>query len=141
MREKNRSDPRIVIPGWLRKEMIEAARLHRKNPTRSEYLLWQALRGKKLAGIKFRRQHPIGPWIVDFYAPACRLVVEVDGPVHDTQWEADQIRQDLLERLGLRFLRISSELVERDLEASLEMIRMMIDENPLPQPDPRERVA
>jgi very-short-patch-repair endonuclease len=62
--------------------MVEIAREFRKQPTKSEHILWGALRGKKLDGLKFRRQQPIGTFIVDFYNSAYRLVVEVDGPIH-----------------------------------------------------------
>src|SRR5215207_6077184 len=61
-----------------------------------EAILWQALRGKRMTGLRFRRQHPIGPYVIDFFCPTARLAVEVDGathdhpeqPVHDTQRDA-----------------------------------------------------
>ncbi len=86
-------------------------------------LLWQALRGKQLGGIKFRRQQPIGPFVVDFYASSCRVVVEVDGSVHDTQVEADQARQRQLEATGLRILRLTANLVETNLPEALRRIQ------------------
>ncbi len=113
---------KIEIPPALRLKMLETAQHFRKQPTRSEAQLWQALRGKKLGGIKFRRQQPIGPFVVDFYAPAYRLVVEVDGPVHDRQVDADQARQQLLESIGLCVLRIPAALVENDLPKALQTI-------------------
>lgn len=106
--------------------MIAAARQFRKTPTPSEALLWQALRSRKLDGAKFRRQQPIGPFVVDFFAPAYRLVVEIDGPVHAEHQEADRARQDLLEMLGLRFVRVSSAQVETNLPATLARIREAI---------------
>jgi len=57
----------------------------RRNPTPAEKTLWQALRNRQLAGLKFRRQHPLGPFILDFCCPARMLVVEVDGAAHDAQ--------------------------------------------------------
>ena len=63
--------------------------------------MWNSLRRKRLDGRKFRRQQPIGPFVVDFFCPAERLIVEVDGPIHDSQREADRVRQQLLETLGL----------------------------------------
>ncbi|MCS7179720.1 MAG: endonuclease domain-containing protein, partial [Anaerolineae bacterium] len=69
--------------------MVEVARQFRKHPTRSEEMLWEALRHKNLSGIKVRRQQPIGPFVVDFYVSSHRLVIEVDGGVHATQQEAD----------------------------------------------------
>lgn len=108
--------------------MIEIARQFRKEPTKSEAILWQALRGKKLDGIKFRRQQPIGNFIVDFYNSAYRLVVEVDGSIHDEQVELDQARQEILEQLGLKVLRVKAEDVEKRLPFVLETIRSAISE-------------
>jgi very-short-patch-repair endonuclease len=71
--------PRNVVSSEVRRRMIEIARGFRKEPTAGEKILWDALRGKKLMGIKFRRQQPIGFFAVDFYCSAYRLVVEVDG--------------------------------------------------------------
>jgi len=96
--------------------MVEIARDFRKEPTQCEAILWQALRGKKLEGVKFRRQQPIGPFVVDFFAPALRLVVEVDGPIHDLQQEADVQRQAVLETLGLTVIRLSAAEVEQQVE-------------------------
>jgi very-short-patch-repair endonuclease len=120
--------PHLEVPESLRRKMVEVARQFRKEPTASEQILWQALRGKKLDGLKFRRQQPIGPFIVDFYNSSYRLVIEVDGPIHDFQKHADQERQAILEMLGLNILRIKAELVERNLDTTLEMIRAKIHE-------------
>ncbi len=118
--------PRLEVPESLRREMVEVARQFRKGATKSEQLLWQALRGKKLDGLKFRRQQPIGLFVVDFYNSDYRLVIEVDGPIRDFQKQADQERQAILEMLGLHILRVKAALVERDLPAALEMIRVRI---------------
>lgn len=88
--------PRQKVPPEVKRKMVETARQFRKEPTKSEHLLWQALRGKKLDGIKFRRQQPIGKFVVDFYSSAYRLVIEIDGSVHDNQVEYDQTRQKFL---------------------------------------------
>jgi adenine-specific DNA methylase len=77
----------------LRVKMQEVARQFRKEPTPSEAILWEALRNRKLEGRKFRRQHPIGTFIVDFYCDEEALVVEVDGPIHDYQQDLDRQRQ------------------------------------------------
>ena len=108
--------------------MVEIAREFRKEPTEGEKILWGALRGKKLDGIKFRRQQPVGYFVVDFYASAFRLVVEVDGPIHDQQKEADKARQDILEELGLAVFRIKTETVEKNLPIALALIRGKIQE-------------
>jgi very-short-patch-repair endonuclease len=120
--------PRFENSPDLRRRMIEIAREFRKKPTKSERILWQALRGKKLDGIKFRRQQPIGPFVVDFYNTVYRLVVEVDGDIHDLQKEADSARQQALEELGLVILRVKSESVEKNLPLVLNTIRSKINE-------------
>ena len=104
--------------------LTEFARFHRKHPTRSEALLWSALRGRKL-GPRFRRQHPFAVgFIVDFYCPAYRLVVEVDGSVHDGIAAFDAARDaELARTFGVRVLRLSASLVERDLEAAVALVR------------------
>jgi very-short-patch-repair endonuclease len=114
---------RWEISDALREKMQEVARQFRKEPTVSEKILWQALRGRKLDGWKFRRQQPIGTFVVDFFCASERLIVEVDGLIHETQHELDQQRQELLESLGLRFVRVSSEQIETDLTAILAKIR------------------
>lgn len=114
--------PRMEIPADLHRKMMEAARQFRKEPTPSEKILWQALRDKKLDGIKFRRQQPIGPFVVDFYNSQYRLIIEVDGPIHDYQVEADWSRQENLEILGLIVLRLKAEMVESNLPKVLSLI-------------------
>lgn len=120
--------PRLEVPESLRRKMVEVARQFRKEPTKSEELLWQALRGKKLDGLKFRRQQPIGSFVVDFYNSNYRLVIEIDGPIHEYQKHADQERQTILEMLGLNILRIKAELVESDMNTVLKTIRAKIRE-------------
>jgi len=101
------------------------ARAMRKKPTRSEALLWAQLRGNKL-GVHFRRQHPLWPYVVDFFAPTVKLIVEVDGSVHDSP-EAqahDEHRQAELERFyDVRFVRVRALLVERDVLAAVAIVR------------------
>jgi adenine-specific DNA-methyltransferase len=118
--------PRIHIPPEIRRKMVEIAREFRKAPTKGEKILWQALRGKKLDGIKFRRQQPVGYFVVDFYNSIYRLVVDVDGPIHESQKEVDRARQEILEALGLVVLRLKSEIVEKNLPTALDMIRKAI---------------
>ncbi|MBK9927193.1 MAG: endonuclease domain-containing protein [Anaerolineales bacterium] len=108
--------------------MIEIAREFRKEPTEGERILWNALRGKKLDGIKFRRQQPVGYFVVDFYNSVYRLVVEVDGLIHDQQKEVDEARQEILEALGLIVFRIKTEIPENNLPLALNMIRTKVHE-------------
>ena len=104
----------------------QAARNMRKHPTPAEAILWRALRGRRLAGLKFRRQHPVGQFIVDFYCANCKLAVEVDGSIHDQQLAYDQARTEQLEAFGCRVLRVSNELVLNDLETVLISITQAV---------------
>ena len=93
-------------------ELAERIRLFRKNPTPAEKLLWERLRDRKPGGFKFRRQHPLlGRFVVDFYCPEGRLVIELDGGVHRLRVEEDRIRQAELERAGYRVLRFGNDEV------------------------------
>ena len=92
--------------------------------------LWGAIRKKQLEGRKFRRQVAIGALVLDFYCASERLVIEVDGPNHDEQQEADRIRQQLLESLGIRFVRLSNHQVEHRLEDALDEIRAEFNPHP-----------
>ncbi len=78
--------------------------------------------------MKFRRQQPFGPFVVDFYCARERLCVEIDGSVHEepTQRREDADRQAVLESLEVRVLRIPAEMVERDIERALDLIRRSI---------------
>lgn len=127
------------VPPALYQKMKEVARQFRKEATPSEAILWQALRNRKLEGRKFRRQQPIGCFIVDFFCAAERLIVEVDGAIHESQKLLDQHRQELLESLGLRFVRVSSHLVETNLPAALKIISCaFIQDSPHPPaPSPK----
>jgi very-short-patch-repair endonuclease len=88
---------------------VDRARQFRRNPTPAEGALWQRLRGRKLQGLHFRRQQVIHGFLVDFYCNPQRLVVEVDGDVHDLAAEADAQRQEVLRACGLRVLRVNQE--------------------------------
>ena len=93
---------------WARLKPL--AREKRAEPTEAEDRLWQALR-RRGAGSKFRRQHTIDRFSVDFYCAGARLVVEVDGPIHEFTRADDAIRQEHLKSLGLRVLRFKNEEV------------------------------
>ena len=94
----------------------------------AEAVLWKQLKHSQLDGKKFRRQHGLGPYIVDFYCPECRVIVELDGAAHDGEEAAkhDAQRTKYLESLGLRVIRFENRLVFSDLEFVLEAIRKVI---------------
>lgn len=100
----------------------QAARILRANATTAERRLWRYLRAHRLAGYSFRRQEPIGPYIVDFVCPKRRLVIEVDGTSHASKFEYDQIRTRYLNALGYRVLRFSNQRVLLETRAVLRSI-------------------
>jgi very-short-patch-repair endonuclease len=116
----------------------QLARKLRTDMTDAERLLWSRLRGKQVLGVQFYRQKPIGPYIVDFHAPASRLVIEVDGSQH---FEAagqvsDQRRDAYLESLNLRVLRFDNLQVLKETEAVLETIFGAVGERVKSPPAP-----
>ena len=110
------------------KPLKATARRLRKRQTKSEELLWQALRNRKLDGLKFLRQHPVGPSIVDFYCHEKQLAIEIDGGIHlntDVK-DRDKIRQKMIEDYGIRFFRCTSNEVESNLEGVLAGILKIV---------------
>lgn len=101
---------------------IPSARRLRSTETPAEAVLWEALRGRRLNGIKFRRQHPIGPFVADFCATEWRLIVELDGEVHAGQGERDREREELLWQAGYAIVRFSNQQVIYDLPRVLGVI-------------------
>ncbi|WP_234988514.1 endonuclease domain-containing protein [Hymenobacter daecheongensis] len=97
----------------------------RRQPTPAENLLWQALRNRQLANVKFRRQHAISHFIVDFISTDHHLIIEVDGSVHleASQTEYDAGRTHELQALGYRVLRFTNEQVLQHLPAVLRQIQ------------------
>lgn len=102
----------------------EKRRALRRRSTEAERLLWQAVRNRQLLGYKFRRQHSVGPYVLDFYCPELKLAIEVDGISHDTPEarEYDKTRQAIIETYGIRFLRIRDEEVKANPNRALETI-------------------
>lgn len=104
--------------------LTERARELRREQTRAEEILWRALRGRRLAGLKFRRQHPFGRFVLDFYCAEHPLAVEVDGSVHarPTQIAHDAARTRYLRERGLRVVRFNNDEIEANLDAVLRQI-------------------
>lgn len=92
--------------------------------TRPEVVLWLSLKGRSLEGLKFRRQHPLGPYILDFYCHTAKLCVEVDGEGHSfgARPLRDQFRDAWLESVGVRTLRIGASTILEDADIALRMI-------------------
>jgi len=100
------------------------AKAFRRVMTPPEARLWSALRASRFRNIKFRRQHPVGPYILDFYCAAARLAVEVDGAVHDNPDQArhDQRRTAWLAIQGIKVIRLRAEYVRTELDGVLGFI-------------------
>lgn len=94
----------------------------RRNQTSAEALVWAELRGRKCGGYKFRRQVPIGQYIVDFLCVSQKLIVEIDGPSHFESVDYDVNRTKILESQGYHVMRLSNEDVYEDLDATIEAI-------------------
>lgn len=125
--EEERQGVRSTTPEvWAKLKPL--ARLMRHEPTPAENALWQRLRNRKVANTKFRRQHAIGRYIVDFYAASANLIIEVDGPIHDSTQEQDAIRQEWLESQGLRVIRFTNEQVLQNIETVLTTIEATLTE-------------
>ena len=108
-----------------RKYLKQYRRELRNNPTKYESMLWKALRGRQLEGKKFRRQHSLGNYIVDFYCPEEKLVVELDGAGHHNfiNEAYDEKRTEYLQELELTVLRFENKLVFQQLNMVLEAIK------------------
>jgi len=123
--DENNDHPRGALSLHYRsKVMTKLSRGLRKRATKSEEILWQALRRKQLGGLKFRRQHPVGASVLDFYCHELRLAVEIDGPIHTGQAnkDRDRVRQEIIELHGIQFLRFTADEVETNLDAVLSTI-------------------
>jgi len=109
---------------YAKGKIFENARALRQTSTEAEEKLWQGLRNKKLSGLKFRRQHPIDKWIADFYCHEKKLVIELDGSIHNEKEiiEYDEARTKDLKELGINVLRFRNEEVMTSMETVLKSI-------------------
>ena len=106
----------------LAAHMVERARSLRKNTTDAEKKLWYYLRGSSFAGLKFRRQHPIGPYVADFCCPQEKLIIELDGDSHIYTTDKDNARTEYLNQQGYRVIRFLNEDVLHHVEPVLVAI-------------------
>jgi len=112
----------LNVPDYV----VRLARELRKNQTESEKILWEALRNKRFMGLKFRRQQPVGRYIIDFLCMEKKLVIEVDGLVHKDSVEYDSIKDLYLQGAGFKVLRIPADTVENNFESALKMIKEIL---------------
>jgi len=99
--------------------LITFARRMRHEPAPTERLMWKLLRDRRLAGFRFRRQHPIPPYIADYYCAVAKLIVELDGDTHVGREEQDREREDFFRSLGYRVLRFWNNQLFEDEDAVL----------------------
>ena len=107
--------------------MTARARTLRRDSTYPERKLWSRLRSGQLEGVRFRRQHVIGPYVADFYCADASLVIELDGHSHDTTPDADLKREASLERQGYRIIRFGNDDVIHGIDGVLAAIASAVE--------------
>jgi very-short-patch-repair endonuclease len=114
------------------------ARYLRKNATDCERILWRHLRNRNFAGYKFRRQHPIDPYTLDFYCPAVKLAIELDGSGHGYRLceTHDQAREQFLARQGIDVIRFWNHQVREELDSVLQAIWLALEKRSPSNPSP-----
>jgi len=118
----------------LADKLAAIAKNLRKRPTDAENLLWKHLRAKQIEGLKFRRQEPIGNYVVDFVCYEERLIVEVDGGQHASEIQKDREREDWFKGQGFKVLRFWNNEVLENTEGVLEVITRELSPSPYPPP-------
>jgi very-short-patch-repair endonuclease len=114
----------------INSELLRLARENRKHMTTAEMKLWEHLKGRKLNGFKFRRQHPIFLFIADFYCHEAKLIIEIDGGYHDDpeQVDLDIGREKELNDLGIRIIRFQNQEIVHCIASVLDRIREALHE-------------
>jgi very-short-patch-repair endonuclease len=132
-------------------KMILAARDMRRNQTFAEQVLWDTLRNNNFHGLKFRRQHPVGNSILDFFCVKYQLAIEVDGSIHHAtdQRKLDADREEKIKELGIQIIRFSNDEVTHHVDSVIQKIlsqvkkiqadRNFLSDRPSPVPQERER--
>ncbi len=118
---KSKALPRVT---GSNPQILIAARELRKKETTAEKLLWSCLRNRKLNGIKFKRQHPMGRFVADFYCHNAGLIIELDGAIHleKDQADRDKIRTEVINSLGISVLRFDNSQIRNNLANCLATI-------------------
>jgi very-short-patch-repair endonuclease len=124
MRDKSTQSPEPTFNSSpeLWEQLKPLAREKRHEPTPAEDFLWQHIRGRQVASAKFRRQHTIGRFIVDFFCVQAKLVIEVDGEIHQYTQEEDAIRQEFIEAHGFTVLRFTNDEVLKHIGTVIQTI-------------------
>jgi very-short-patch-repair endonuclease len=121
----NRDATGIVAGQRVADEKVQLAWDLRRRMTPAETILWAALRGRRLGGLRFRRQQVVDGFIVDFYCDAAHLILEVDGEIHQDQQGHDAARDQILAGRGLRVIRLTNDEVLGDLRGALRRIETL----------------
>ena len=126
---------------YNRADQKQKRRELRNDLTKAEVLLWTQLQGRKLLGHKFHRQYGIGPFIADFYCPALKLVIELDGDSHYAEGarEYDASREESMKSLGIRTVRVLNTEIFDNLDGVVEMIGSIVEELEAVVPGAREK--
>ncbi len=107
-------------------KLFEFSKALRRNQTEAEEIIWQCLRNRKILNFKFRRQHPVGKYIADFYCHEAKLIIEIDGGMHNNpeNQEYDQKRTDELKKIGILVIRFKNEDVNNNLDEVINTIKV-----------------
>jgi very-short-patch-repair endonuclease len=118
----------------MRRPNIERCRNLRKNQTDAERKLWRILRNRQLNGVKFRRQFPVGRYILDFYSPEYKLSIEADGIQHyeEKGKKQDQLRKKELSKSGIEILRFNDKEILNNIEGVYQIIYETIEKKKCP---------
>ena len=116
------------------KKITVLARQFRKNPTKAENIFWQAVRNRQISNHKFYRQYPIEfiyfnktrYFIADFYCHESKLVVEIDGGIHETQKDYDKLRTEIINQLGMKVIRFSNEEVMGSMSQVIKRLEISL---------------
>jgi very-short-patch-repair endonuclease len=108
--------------------IMDHARILRKNMTHCETLLWERLKKKQIYGLHFRRQHPIERYIADFYCHEVKLVIEIDGEIHNQQEDYDDGRSAEMEKYDIKTIRFRNDEVETSIDEVIEKIQLIVKE-------------
>jgi len=109
-------------------EIMKRASRLRKDQTSAEKIIWQRLRRRQIGGLRFRRQHPINSFIADFYCHEAKIVIEIDGGIHDDQEQKqkDIARQEIITDFGIKVLRFKNEEIFNDIDSVIKTIQYSI---------------
>ncbi|MBN2159784.1 MAG: endonuclease domain-containing protein [Spirochaetes bacterium] len=107
--------------------IIKLARTMRLNMTATEKILWNELKEKKFHGYRFRCQHPVYRYVLDFYCHAAALAIEIDGDIHKSRQDYDEFRDEFLKQCGITTIRFTNDEIIHDIKDVLEKIRQSLE--------------